>query len=165
MTVHRPINSRSPTPPSPISTRLNRRNNSRNPPIPSRPPAKAADKRRNRNRRRRPRATHRRPAPTVSRRRVRSTLQISTKGKTPFADADERRTLLFSLQINRLEADVQRLSQTLEKQKSAETQLRTQTSELKSLRKDLDDLRVENTDLKAKWVLLLSVRTEGLVCL
>ncbi len=56
----------------------------------------------------------------------------------------------FSLQINKLEADVQRLNQTLEKQKSLEMQLRTQITDVKNLRKDLEDLRTENTDLKTK---------------
>ena len=58
----------------------------------------------------------------------------------------------FSLQISKLEADVQRLNQTLEKQKYSEVQLRTQVTDLKNLRKDLEDLRTENNDLKTKWV-------------
>ena len=55
-----------------------------------------------------------------------------------------------SLQINKLEADVQRLSQTVEKQKSSEMQLRTQITDLKNVRKDLDDARTENAELKTK---------------
>jgi hypothetical protein len=56
-----------------------------------------------------------------------------------------------NLQISKLEADVQRLNQTLEKQKSSEIQLRTQVTDLKNLRKDLEDLRTENNDLKTKY--------------
>lgn len=58
----------------------------------------------------------------------------------------------FSVQISKLEADVQRLNQTLEKHKYSETQLRAQMADLKSLRKDLDDIRIENNDLKTKFV-------------
>lgn len=56
-----------------------------------------------------------------------------------------------NLQISKLEADVQRLNQAVEKQKSSEVQLRTQVSDLKNLRKELDDLRTENNDLKTKY--------------
>ena len=58
----------------------------------------------------------------------------------------------FSLQISKLEADVQRLNQTVEKQKYSEIHLRTQVTDLKNLRKDVEDLRTENTDLKTKFV-------------
>jgi len=58
------------------------------------------------------------------------------------------------LQISKLEADVQRLNQTVEKQKSSEVHLRTQVNDLKNLRKELDDLRVENNDLKTKYNVL-----------
>jgi len=56
-----------------------------------------------------------------------------------------------NLQISKLEADIQRLNQSLEKQKSTEIQLKTQIGDLKTLRKDLDDLRTENNDLKSKF--------------
>ncbi len=58
----------------------------------------------------------------------------------------------FSLQISKLEADVQRLNQTVEKQKNSEIQLRTQVTDLKNLRKDVEDLRIENNDLKTKYI-------------
>lgn len=45
---------------------------------------------------------------------------------------------------------MQRLSQTVEKQKSSEMQLRTQITDLKNVRKDLDDARTENAELKTK---------------
>ena len=60
--------------------------------------------------------------------------------------------IMFSLQINKLEADVQRLNQTVEKQKSSEMQLCTQISDLKNVRKDLEDVRNENSDMKTKFV-------------
>ncbi|CAF0818887.1 unnamed protein product [Rotaria sordida] len=56
-----------------------------------------------------------------------------------------------NLQISKLEADVQRLNQTLDKHKYSEIQLRAQVTDLKNLRKDLDDLRAENNDLKTKY--------------
>ncbi|CAF4375858.1 unnamed protein product, partial [Adineta steineri] len=54
------------------------------------------------------------------------------------------------LQISKLEGDIQRLNQSIEKQKNSELQLRTQLTDLKSVRKDLDDLRAENTTLQSK---------------
>ena len=54
------------------------------------------------------------------------------------------------LQISKLENDLQRLNQSLEKQKASEMQLRAQMSELKTLRKDFDDLRAENAALQTK---------------
>ncbi|CAF4418045.1 unnamed protein product, partial [Rotaria sp. Silwood2] len=56
-----------------------------------------------------------------------------------------------NLQISKLEADVQRLNQTLEKHKYSEIQLRAQVTDLKNLRKDLEDLRADNNDLKTKY--------------
>ncbi|CAF1285415.1 unnamed protein product [Adineta steineri] len=56
-----------------------------------------------------------------------------------------------NLQISKLEGDIQRLNQSIEKQKNSELQLRTQLTDLKSVRKDLDDLRAENTTLQSKY--------------
>ncbi|CAF2742956.1 unnamed protein product [Rotaria sp. Silwood2] len=56
-----------------------------------------------------------------------------------------------NFQINKLEGDIQRLNQSIEKQKNSEIQLRTQLSDLKNVRKDLEDLRVENSALQAKY--------------
>lgn len=56
----------------------------------------------------------------------------------------------FSSQINKLESDLQRLNQVLERQRASEIQLRAQLSELKTVRKDLDDLRAENSALQTK---------------
>ncbi|CAF3708603.1 unnamed protein product [Rotaria socialis] len=56
-----------------------------------------------------------------------------------------------NLQINKLEVDIQRLNQSIEKQKTSEMQLRIQLSDLKNTRKDLDDLRVENSALQTKY--------------
>jgi hypothetical protein len=58
--------------------------------------------------------------------------------------------LCSSLQISKLELDIQRLNQTLEKQKLSDMQLRSQLSDLKNLRKDFDDLRIEHVALQAK---------------
>ncbi|CAF3892730.1 unnamed protein product, partial [Rotaria sp. Silwood1] len=55
------------------------------------------------------------------------------------------------LQINKLESDIQRLNQSIEKQKNSEIQLRTQLSDLKNVRKDLEDLRAENVALQTKY--------------
>jgi len=59
----------------------------------------------------------------------------------------------FSLQISKLEGDIQRLNQSIEKQKNTELQLRTQVSDLKNLRKELEDLRAENGALQAKYII------------
>ncbi|CAF2162266.1 unnamed protein product [Rotaria magnacalcarata] len=56
-----------------------------------------------------------------------------------------------NLQISKLEADIQRLNQILDKHKYSEIQLRTQVTDLKNLRKDLEDMRAENNDLKTKY--------------
>ncbi|CAF1555949.1 unnamed protein product [Rotaria sp. Silwood1] len=56
-----------------------------------------------------------------------------------------------NLQINKLESDIQRLNQSIEKQKNSEIQLRTQLSDLKNVRKDLEDLRAENVALQTKY--------------
>ncbi|CAF3543477.1 unnamed protein product [Rotaria socialis] len=56
-----------------------------------------------------------------------------------------------NLQISKLEADIQRLNQTLDKHKYSEIQLRTQVTDLKNLRRDLEDMRAENNDLKTKY--------------
>ena len=58
-----------------------------------------------------------------------------------------------SLQISKLETDIQRLNQILEKQKYLDMHLRTQVSDLKIVRKELEDLRTENSDLKTKFVI------------
>ncbi|UJR38171.1 hypothetical protein I4U23_030847 [Adineta vaga] len=55
------------------------------------------------------------------------------------------------LQINKLEADIQRLNQTVDKQKTSEMQLRTQITDLKNLRKEFEDIRIENNELKTKY--------------
>jgi preprotein translocase subunit SecF len=60
----------------------------------------------------------------------------------------------FSLKISKLEADIQRLNQSIDKQKNSEIQLRTQLSDLKNVRKDLEDLRAENTALQTKYISL-----------
>ena len=62
------------------------------------------------------------------------------------------RSFLFRVQISKLEGDVQRLTQMIDKQKSSEIQLRSQVNDMKNVRKDLDDLRTENNDLKTKFV-------------
>ena len=87
-------------------------------------------------------------------RRIQSKIQIWTKRKSLLFSLVQRSFASASLrlQISKLEADVQRLNQTLDKQKSAELQLRTQMNDLKNLRKDLEDLRMENNDLKSKFV-------------
>ncbi len=56
----------------------------------------------------------------------------------------------FSLQISKLEADIQRLNQSIDKQKNSEMQLRTQLSDLKNVRKEVEDLRSENAGLQTK---------------
>ncbi|UJR08139.1 hypothetical protein I4U23_012415 [Adineta vaga] len=56
-----------------------------------------------------------------------------------------------NLQISKLESDIQRLNQSIEKQKASELQLRAQLTDLKSVRKDLEDLRTENTTLQTKY--------------
>ncbi|CAF0907583.1 unnamed protein product, partial [Adineta ricciae] len=56
-----------------------------------------------------------------------------------------------NLQISKLESDIQRLNQSIEKQKSAELQLRTQLNDLKNVRKDLEDIRTENGSLQTKY--------------
>jgi chaperonin cofactor prefoldin len=58
----------------------------------------------------------------------------------------------FSLQISKLETDIQRLNQSIEKQKNSEMQLRTQLSDMKNVRKELEDLRAENSALQTKYV-------------
>jgi len=58
----------------------------------------------------------------------------------------------FSLQISKFEADIQRLNQSIEKQKNSEIQLRTQLSDFKNVRKDLEDLRAENSVLQTKYI-------------
>jgi septal ring factor EnvC (AmiA/AmiB activator) len=85
-------------------------------------------------------------------RRIQLIVQILRKSKFIFFSSSFLSHDYFSLQISKLEADVQRLNQTLEKQKSSEIQLRTQVTDLKNLRKDLEDLRTENNDLKTKFV-------------
>lgn len=60
----------------------------------------------------------------------------------------------FSLQISKLEGDIQRLNQLIEKQKNAEMQLRTQLSDFKNVRKDFEDLRAENSALQTKYIRL-----------
>ncbi len=85
-------------------------------------------------------------------RRIQLIVQILRKSKFIFFSSSVLSHDYFSLQISKLEADVQRLNQTLEKQKSSEIQLRTQVTDLKNLRKDLEDLRTENNDLKTKFV-------------
>jgi DNA repair exonuclease SbcCD ATPase subunit len=60
----------------------------------------------------------------------------------------------FSLQISKFEADIQRLNQSIEKQKNSEMQLRAQLSDFKNVRKDLEDLRAENSALQTKYILL-----------
>jgi len=62
------------------------------------------------------------------------------------------------LQITKLENDLQRLNQTLEKQKASEMQLRAQLTDLKTIRKDLDDLRAENSALQTKYETVTSQR-------
>jgi hypothetical protein len=57
---------------------------------------------------------------------------------------------MFCLQNSKLESELQRLNQGLEKQKASEMQLRAQLSDLKTLRKDIDDLRAENSSLQTK---------------
>ncbi|CAF5081897.1 unnamed protein product, partial [Rotaria sp. Silwood1] len=47
--------------------------------------------------------------------------------------------------------DIQRLNQSIEKQKNSEIQLRTQLSDLKNVRKDLEDLRAENVALQTQY--------------
>jgi septal ring factor EnvC (AmiA/AmiB activator) len=54
---------------------------------------------------------------------------------------------IFSLQISKLETDIQRLNQSIDKQKTFEMQLRT---DLKNVRKEIDDLRAENSALQTK---------------
>jgi hypothetical protein len=68
-----------------------------------------------------------------------------------FAQATENSDIEKSLQISKLESDVQRLNQTIDKQKSGEMQLRAQITELKNVRKDLDDLRADNSALQTKY--------------
>ena len=58
-----------------------------------------------------------------------------------------------SLQINKLESEIQRLNQTIERQKNTETQLRAQLSDSRTVRKDLDDLRAEHSSLQIKFVI------------
>ncbi|CAF1129201.1 unnamed protein product [Adineta ricciae] len=70
---------------------------------------------------------------------------FGTNASIDNSDADK------DLQINKLEADVQRLNQAVEKQKTCEMQLRTQISDLKNIRKDLEDVRNENSDIKTKY--------------
>ena len=80
-------------------------------------------------------------------------MQIKSKSKqTKYSSFDDSFMIIFSLQINKLEADVQRLNQAVEKQKASEMQLRTQISDLKNIRKDLEDVRNENSDIKTKFV-------------
>ena len=71
----------------------------------------------------------------------------STSYQNGFATTTSNEQLDF---ISKLETDLQRLNQALEKQKTSEIQLRTQLSDLKTLRKDLDDLRAENSSLQIK---------------
>lgn len=56
----------------------------------------------------------------------------------------------FSLQISKLEGDIQRLNQTIDKQKNSELQLRAQLQELRNVRKEFEDLRAENSTLQTK---------------
>jgi hypothetical protein len=86
------------------------------------------------------------PVQTVS--RDSSTSYVNGFGATNSIDSSD---IEKTLQISKLEADVQRLNQTLEKQKYSEIQLRTQVTDLKNLRKDLEDSRTENTELKTKY--------------
>ena len=67
-------------------------------------------------------------------------------------------SFFFSLQISKLEVDIQRLNQTLDKHKYSEVQLRAQVTDLKNLRKDLEDIRAENNDLKTKYVIVLGLQ-------
>ncbi len=60
--------------------------------------------------------------------------------------------MYFSLQISKLETDIQRLNQSIEKQKNSEMQLRTQLTDLKNVRKEVEDLRAENSALQTKYV-------------
>jgi hypothetical protein len=64
----------------------------------------------------------------------------------------------FSLQISKFEADIQRLNQSIEKQKNSEMQLRAQLSDFKNIRKDLEDLRAENSALQTKYILFENIR-------
>lgn len=57
-----------------------------------------------------------------------------------------------SAQISKLETDLQRLNQALDRQKTSEVQLRAQLTDLKSIRKEFDDLKIENAALQTKYV-------------
>lgn len=56
-----------------------------------------------------------------------------------------------NLQISKLESDIQRLNQTIEKQKYSELQLRAQVNDSKNVRKEFEDLRAENSTLQTKY--------------
>ena len=80
-------------------------------------------------------------------------LQIMKRSKITKQTIDWSNRLFdffFSLQISKLESDIQRLNQSIEKQKAAELQLRTQLNDLKNVRKDLEDIRTENGSLQTK---------------
>lgn len=115
---------------------------------------KVDDKRKNKNKFKQYPVIHLHHMSMVLERLIRSKIQILTKRKFLFSLLSKAFFFSFSfrLQISKLEADVQRLNQTLDKQKSAELQLRSQVNDLKNIRKDLDDLRTENNDLKSKFV-------------
>ncbi|CAF1186209.1 unnamed protein product [Didymodactylos carnosus] len=63
-----------------------------------------------------------------------------------------------SAQITKLESDIQRLNQSLEKQKASDLQLRAQLNDSKINNKNFDDLKTEHTTLQTKYETLTTQR-------
>lgn len=78
------------------------------------------------------------------------TRPTSRDSSTSYQNGSDNIDMDKSLQISKLESDVQRLNQSVEKQKTTELQLRTQLSDMKMIRKEIDDLRAENSGLQTK---------------